>query len=398
MTCCIVVGVTGGIAAFKAVEVVSQLTLLGFDVRVAMTEHATRLVGPATFRAISGNAVALSLFEQGKDAMPHISLSHEADLMIVAPATANMIAKMASGLADDLLSTTLLATRAPILVAPAMNDQMYLHPATQANIKALRERGVQIIGPACGALACGGEGEGRMVEPSEIVDRALEILGLYRELEGTRVLVTAAGTREPLDPVRFIGNRSSGKMGYALAEAAKRMGAEVVLISGPAYLEKPRGVDVVTVETAEEMEREVTNRAPESRAIIMAAAVADFAPAKVSDGKIKKLEKDSYSVELRRTSDILKRLGDDKLPGQVLIGFAAETEALMENARSKLREKKLDLIVANDVSGHEYGFESDYNKATLIFADGREMDLSIMPKEDLASLVCLELAKMLEVM
>ncbi len=393
---CIVVGVTGGIAAYKAVEVVRQLSLLGFDVKVIMTEHATRFVGPATFRAISGNPVALSLFEEGFGAMQHIALSHEADLIVVAPATADILAKMANGLADDLLSTTLLATRAPILVAPAMNDYMYGHPATEANLRILKERGVQVVGPGCGFLACGGKGEGRMAEPSEIVERALEILGLERKLDGVPVLITAGGTREPLDPVRFIGNRSSGKMGYALAEAAKGMGAEVLLVSGLTYLEQPRGVERVMVETAEEMEEEVKGRAPQCKAVIMAAAVADFTPVETRGKKIKKLENEILQIDLKRTPDILKELGQNKLPGQILVGFAAETEDLVEHARAKLNEKNLDMIVANDVSRQGSGFGSDYNQALLLFKDGREVELSLMPKQDLASLIWLEVADLFE--
>lgn len=393
---CIVVGVTGGIAAYKAIEVVRQLNLLGFNVKVVMTKHATQLVGPATFRAISGNPVALSLFEEGSGPMQHISLSHEADLVLVVPATANILAKMAHGLADDLLSTALLATRAPILVAPAMNDHMWRHPATQENIRTLRERGIQVIGPACGYLACGGTGEGRMVETLEIVDAALAILGLERRLEGVNVLVTAGGTREPLDPVRFLGNRSSGKMGYALAEAAKSMGADVTLVSGPTALETPRGVQLVMVETAQEMEREVSTLAPACSVVVMAAAVADFSPALASGEKIKKLGKDILTIELKRTPDILRGLGENKRPGQILVGFAAETEGLREHARKKLEEKNLDLIVANDVSSRGSGFESDYNQAVLLFRDGREVKLSLMPKRDLASLVWLEVSKLLE--
>ncbi|OFW59716.1 MAG: hypothetical protein A2W01_08075 [Candidatus Solincola sediminis] len=393
---CIVVGVTGGIAAYKAVEIVRQLNLLGFQVKVIMTEHATRLVGPATFRAISGNPVALSLFEEEFGAMQHISLSHEADLIIVAPATANILAKMANGLADDLLSTTLLASRAPVLAAPAMNDYMYAHPATEANLKILKQRGVQIVGPGCGFLACGGKGEGRMAEPSEIVDAALEILGLYRKLDGVNVLVASGGTREPIDPVRFIGNRSSGKMGYALAEAAKGMGAEVLLISAPTTMEQPIGVERVMVETAEEMEKEVKTRAPHCKAIVMAAAVADFTPIEISGKKIKKLEKGGLYLELKHTPDILKELGENKPVGQILVGFAAETEDLLEHARQKLKGKNLDLIVANDVSREDSGFESDYNKAFLLFRDGREVELSLMPKRDLASLIWLEIAGLLE--
>jgi phosphopantothenoylcysteine decarboxylase/phosphopantothenate--cysteine ligase len=303
---------------------------------------------------------------------------------------------MANGIADDLLSTILLATRAPVLIAPAMNDQMYSHPSTQENLRKLRERGVQVAGPASGPLACGREGLGRMVEPQEIVDRALGLLGLHGKLDGMKVLVTAGGTREPLDPVRFIGNRSSGKMGYALARVARAMGAEVDLVSGPSDLERPPRIETVEVETAQQMQEEVLARAKECRVIVMAAAVADYAPAEAKPYKIKKLDREDMRIDLKRTPDILEALGRDKAPGQVLVGFAAETEDLVENARQKLQAKNLDLIVANDVSGKESGFESDYNLAILLFSDGRRRDLPLMPKEDLAALVWDEIAGLLQ--
>ena len=272
----IILGVTGGIAAYKAVDVARQFILLGFEVKVIMTEHATRLVGPATFRAITGNPVAIDNFADTGAPIQHISLAREADLVVVAPATANVLAKMAHGLADDLLSTTLLATRSPLLVAPAMNLEMWRHPATRSNLEKLRERGVFVVGPESGSLACGEEGEGRMSEPARVVDTALEILGMGGSLAGRRVLVTAGGTREPIDPVRYIGNRSSGRMGYALAATAKRMGADVDLVSGPTSLEDPGGVETIRVETAAEMWEEVKAIAPACDVVVMAAAVADF--------------------------------------------------------------------------------------------------------------------------
>lgn len=381
---CIVLGVTGGIAAYKAVEVARRFIQSGYTVKVVMTEHATRLVGPATFGAITGNPVARSLFEEGGAPIQHISLAQEADMVIVAPATANILARMANGLADDLLSTTLLATRAPVLVAPAMNRDMYGHPATQANLRLLEERGIRVVGPEYGSLACGEEGEGRMAEPAEIVEAALEVLGLSRRLAGLRVLVTAGGTREPIDPVRFVGNRSSGKMGYALAETALQMGARVTLVSGPTYLEVPRKVELVRVGTAEEMRGEVIGRAPGCSVVVMAAAVADFAPGRMSEEKIKKEGRDGLTLELIPTADILKELGKGKKPGQVLVGFAAETGGLKERARAKLVEKGLDLVVANDVSAEGAGFDSDYNQAVMIYGDGREIELDLMPKRDLA--------------
>lgn len=393
---CVVLGVTGGIAAYKSVEVARGLVKRGIEVKTVMTEHARSLVGPATFRAVTGNPVATALFEEAGAPIRHISLAREADLFIVAPATANTIAKMAHGLADDLLSTTLLAARSPIIVAPAMNVDMYRHPATQENLRLLRERGVMVVGPAEGPLACGEEGEGRMAEPEDIVRAALEVLGRAEVLRGRKVLVTAGGTREPLDPVRFITNRSTGKMGYALAETAKEMGAEVVLISAPTHLEPPPGVEVVNVTTAEDMYGEVMARAPLADAVVMAAAVADFTPAKFSGQKIKKEGKDTLTLELRRTRDILEELGKRKGRGQVLVGFAAETSGLREKGRDKLRSKNLDMLVANDVSSRHTGFASDYNRALLLFENGEEKETDVMPKRDLAALIWKEVSRLLE--
>ena len=381
---CIVFGVSGGIAAYKAVEVVRRLAERGFDVRVVMTEHATRLVGPDTFRAVSGNPVSLRLFDAQGKAMEHISLARAADVVVVAPATANILAKMAHGLADDLLSTTLLATRAPVLVAPAMNREMYRHPATQENLRKLRERGVQVVGPESGPLACGEEGEGRMAEPPAIVEAVLRLLGARGDLSGHRVLVTAGGTREPLDPVRFIGNRSSGKMGYALAETARELGAEVILVSGPTQLQAPPGVERVMVETAEEMRREVIARCTGCSVVAMAAAVADFTPSRRSEEKIKRAVREGLTVELVPTPDILGELRERKPPGQVLVGFAAETGDLLTKARKKMEDKGVDILVANDVSRPGSGFDSDYNQAVILFRDGREMELDLMPKRELA--------------
>ncbi|MDI6872851.1 bifunctional phosphopantothenoylcysteine decarboxylase/phosphopantothenate--cysteine ligase CoaBC [Candidatus Solincola sp.] len=381
---CIVFGVTGGIAAYKAVEVVRRLAERGLDVRVVMTEHATRLVGPDTFRAVSGNPVSLHLFDASGPAMEHISLARAADLVVVAPATANILAKMAQGLADDLLSTTLLATRAPVLVAPAMNREMYRHPATQDNLRKLRERGVHVVGPESGALACGEEGEGRMAEPPAIVEAVLRLLDMRGDLSGHRVLVTAGGTREPLDPVRFIGNRSSGKMGYALAETARELGAEVILVSGPTHLQAPPGVERIMVETAEEMRREVLSRSGGCSAVVMAAAVADFTPSRRSEEKIKRGGREGLIVELVPTPDILSELSDRRPPGQVLVGFAAETGDLLRKARKKMEEKGVDILVANDVSRPGSGFDSDLNQAVILFRDGREEELDLMPKRELA--------------
>ncbi|MBN2027792.1 MAG: bifunctional phosphopantothenoylcysteine decarboxylase/phosphopantothenate--cysteine ligase CoaBC [Actinobacteria bacterium] len=384
---CIVIGVSGGIAAYKAVELSRQFILHGFDVKVIMTEHATHLVGPATFRAITGNNVSVSMFAEGSAPMQHISLARDADLVVVAPATANIIAKMAHGLADDLLSTTLLATRAPILIAPAMNLDMYRHTATRANLEILRGRGVNVVGPESGSLACGEEGEGRMTEPARILDAALEILGHDTRLSGRKVLVTAGGTREPIDPVRYIGNRSSGKMGYALAVAARHAGARVTLISGPVSVEPPGGIELIEVETAADMRREVMEKSKDCDVVVMAAAVADFTPVSLSEEKIKKEGREGLTLELVPTSDILGELGKDRRRGQIVVGFAAETEGLLENAAKKLREKGADLMVANDVSIPGSGFDSDNNKAALVFADGRVLELDMMPKGELAAKV-----------
>ncbi len=393
----ILLGVTGGIAAYKAVDLARRLTLLGFRVKVVMSENATRLVGPATFRAVTSNPVALSLFADGGAPMEHIDLAREADVVVVAPATANIIAKMAHGLADDLLSTTLLATRAPVVLAPAMNREMWSHPATVSNLETLRERGVRVVGPESGSLACGEEGPGRMSEPETIVEEVLAALGTNSLLAGVPVLVTAGGTREAIDPVRFIGNRSSGKMGYAMAAVAARMGARVQLVSGPSALECPGGVERVTVETAEEMREEVVERAPACRAVVMAAAVADFMPVKAHGEKIKRGSAEKLVLELVRTPDILAELSGIKPQGQVLVGFAAETGELLQRARAKMREKKVDMLVANDVTHPGSGFDSDYNRAVLLFADGREVELDLMPKAELAAVIWREVSALLDI-
>ncbi len=366
---CVLLGVTGGIAAYKSVDIARRLSQSGLRVKVVMTDSATRLVAPLTFRTLTGEPVGTSLFEGNDSPIYHISLAQEADLALVAPATANIIAKMARGIADDLLSTTLLATEAPIMVAPAMNEVMYRHPATQENLGILRSRGITIIGPGTGGLACLDVGEGRMVEPDEIVKAVLVQMEGPGDLAGRKILITAGGTREPLDAVRFIGNRSSGKMGYALAGEAARRGAEVLLITAPVSVEPPAGVEVIRVMTAGEMAEQVKERAAQFDAIVMAAAVADFKPAVPRKDKIKK-EDAALELELERTEDILKSLGGMKRAGQVLVGFSAETDNLLENSRDKLEAKNLDLIVANDVSGTESGFESDSNQGYLIERSG----------------------------
>lgn len=391
---CVVLGVCGGIAAYKTVELARRLTKEGYRVKVVMTDHATRLIAPLTFESVTGQEVSVSLWREPGRPMHHISLAREADLILVAPATANIIAKMACGLADDLLSTTLLAATCPVLVAPAMNAAMFGHPATRHNLEVLRERGVEILGPASGSLACGEEGEGRMVEVEELLVEVKRRLGEKADLAGVKVLVTAGGTREPLDAVRFLGNRSTGKMGFALAEAAARRGAEVVLVSGPTWLEPPPGVAFIPVETAGEMMEAVLTRAAEVQVVIKAAAVADFAPVRIGEGKIKK-DRAELMLELRRNPDILAELGRRKLPGQILVGFAAETEDLVRNAREKMDRKNLDMIVANDLSAPGCGFASDDNRAVLLFSDGSSEDLPLMSKKEMAEVILDRVAAML---
>jgi phosphopantothenoylcysteine decarboxylase/phosphopantothenate--cysteine ligase len=383
---CVVLGVTGGIAAYKAVELARRLTQEGYRVKTVMTEHATQLVTPLTFRTVTGEEVGVSLFASQSSPVYHITLAREADVVVVAPATANIIAKMAVGIADDLLSTTLLSTTAPIVLAPAMNTSMLEHPATRENLRVLRERGVTVVGPASGSLACGEEGEGRMVEPEEILRVVREKLGGGNLLQNVRILITAGGTREPIDAVRFIGNYSSGKMGFALAEEARDWGASVTLISGPTLLEPPEGMRFFQVQTAEEMYHLVLREAEEAEVVIKAAAVADFAPVTTYPGKVKKEEADLV-IELKRTPDILAELGRRKRPGQILVGFSAETGGILEHSREKMKRKNLDMVIANDVSRRDSGFASDYNRAWVIIGEGEAEELPLMRKRELARIV-----------
>ncbi|MGC8668359.1 MAG: bifunctional phosphopantothenoylcysteine decarboxylase/phosphopantothenate--cysteine ligase CoaBC [Chthonomonadales bacterium] len=379
----IVLGVTGSIAAYKAAELASLLVHEGADVQVVATHNALRFVGAATFRALTLNPVLSVLFDEpieGKIA--HIDVAQAADAIVVAPATANILAKMAHGIADDLLSTILLAARAPILVAPAMNPVMLAHPATQANLSTLRQRGIIIIDPDYGILACRAEGQGRMAEPPRIVEAIRRVLTRIRDYEGVRVVVTAGPTREALDPVRFLTNRSSGKMGYALAAEAAARGASVTLITGPTALEPPYGVDVIRVTTTQEMLLASERAFEECRLFIGAAAPADYQSAHPADHKMHKTGR-PRTLRLVETPDILATLGKRKR-NQVLVGFAAETEDLLENAAGKLRRKNLDLIVANDVSAPGAGFEGDTNTVTLLWPDGRQEDLPNLPKREVA--------------
>ena len=390
----IVLGVTGGIAVYKAVDLVSRLRKQGCQVRVVMTEHAQQFVTPLTFKEISGNQVAVSMWSSNQEFnVEHIALANWADAFVVAPATANIIAKMAYGLADDLLSTTLLAAQAPIIVCPAMNTGMYENPATQENIAKLVSRGVSVMPPAVGKLACGTSGAGRLPEPQEIVE-FINAFFAKREgdLRGLKVLVTAAGTREPIDPVRFVGNRSSGKMGYAVAQMAAERGAEVLLVSGPSALAAPANVRTVKVETTNEMLEACVNAYAEMDIVIKAAAVADYRPHDVADQKIKKKTDDALTVVMDKNPDILKILGSQKKQ-QVLVGFAAETQNLLENARDKVVIKNLDMIVANDVTAAGAGFNADTNIVKFLFANGEVRSLEQMPKVDVANCILDEALK-----
>jgi phosphopantothenoylcysteine decarboxylase / phosphopantothenate---cysteine ligase len=370
----IALGVSGGIGAYKAVEVARGLQKQGHDVVAVMTRHAKRFVGPLTFEAITHHKVLTDQFAPGANSdIEHISMASSIDLLLVAPATANVIGKFANGIADDFLSSLYIATKARVLLAPAMNSNMLEHAAVQRNLDVLASRGVRFVDPGAGYLACGWIGKGRLAEASEIVAAAEQMLKPSGPLAGARVLVTAGPTREPLDPVRFVGNRSSGKMGYALAAAARDRGADVVLISGPTALQAPAGVQTAHVTTAAEMHEAVTARAAASDVVIMAAAVADYTPAVSAGQKIHK-DQDSITLTLVRTPDIVAELGRRRAGGDrpILVGFAAETDDVRGQARKKRREKGLDLVVANDVSRSDAGFEVDNNAVTIVSADGEE--------------------------
>jgi phosphopantothenoylcysteine decarboxylase/phosphopantothenate--cysteine ligase len=382
----IALAVTGCVGAYKAAFLLRLLQQGGADVRVVMTESAQRFVGALTFEALSGHPVVTTMWEPSATGeIRHIALAQSIDLLLVAPATANSIAKFANGICDDFLSTLYVSTTVPVMIAPAMNVEMWRHPATVENLERLRARGVEIVEPGAGYLACGMVGEGRLAEPEEIAARALALLGAppAADLAGTRVLVTAGPTREPIDPVRFITNRSSGRMGYAIAEAACARGAAVTLVTGPVSIAPPEGVEVVCVETAAEMARETLARAPEAAIVVKSAAVADYRPVRVADRKIKKAGA-TMTVELEQTEDVLAALGRAKPDHQVLVGFAAETNDLVENARKKLDAKNADLVVANDVTREGAGFDVDTNVAVLVGRDGAVEELPVMTKRALA--------------
>jgi phosphopantothenoylcysteine decarboxylase/phosphopantothenate--cysteine ligase len=377
----VVLGVTGSIAAYKAAELASQLTQLGAKVEVVMTEAATEFITPLTFRNITGRPVVTKMFELASEySVEHIALAEAADVVVVAPATANIIAKMAAGIADDMLCCTVLATKAPVILAPAMHEAMYENPVTQDNLDKLKSLGFTVVGPAYGRLASGAVGMGRLVDVNEILDTIHQVLDRSRDLVGKRIVVTAGGTQEPVDPVRCLTNRSSGKMGYALAEAARDRGAEVVLVSAPSSLPKPIGMDVVNVGTAQEMYEAVKKSVTKADALIMAAAVADYRPKKVSKSKIKRERASSLVLELERTPDII-----GEVKGKFLrVGFAAESEDLVANAKGKLGEKGLDLIVANDITAKFSGIGADNNQVVIIDRKGKIEELPLLPKREVA--------------
>ena len=386
----IVVGVTGGISAYKTVALCSRLVKAGALVNVILTDAAGEFVRPITFQALTHRPVITEMFSLLQETeIGHVSLGKSADLMIIAPATANTLAKLAHGLADNMLTTTVLACRAPILVAPAMETRMWDNPATRTNLQILRERGVDVVGPMEGHLASGLSGTGRMSEPDEIFDVARWILSRRKPLSGTRVIVSAGGTRETIDPVRFIGNRSSGKMGYALAQAASDRGADVVLIHGPTSIGKLYGVEDVAVESAEQMCTAVLEAVSNADALIMAAAVADYRPAASAEHKIKKSAA-SMALSLVSTQDILAAVAENRDKNnrlKAVIGFAAETESLVANARDKLTRKRLDLIAANDISIPDSGFSVDTNRVTLIDSAGEAIELPQMQKQEVAEII-----------
>lgn len=395
-------GVTGGIAAYKSAILARLLSASGADVTAVLTESATRFVGADTFSGLTGREAFTSLWQRPGEVL-HVRLAHESDLAVVAPATANVLAKLAHGLADDLLTSTLLEFSGPLIVAPAMHTGMWSNPATRTNVARLRERRVRFVGPVEGALAHGDVGLGRMSEPEEILEAVLEALGdddlqtatrVWDDLAGHRILVTAGPTHEPIDPVRFVGNRSSGKMGVAIATEAHARGAHVTLILGPGAVEAPVGVEVVRIETAEQLREAVLARAADADAIVMAAAVADFRPKAVADAKLKK-DQGVPEIVLEPTPDVLAELGERRRADQILVGFAAETHDVEATGREKLRRKGADLIVANLVGRDGTGFGSDLNEAAIVSATGDDVAMRSWTKLELASALCDRLSGLL---
>jgi len=376
----IVLGITGGIAAYKAADIASKLTQTGARVEVVMTESATKFIAPLTLRSITGRPVVTNMFELASEfSLEHIALAEAADVVVIAPATANIIAKLAAGIADDMLSCTVLATKAPVIVAPAMNVNMFENSITQDNLAKLKARGFTIVDPTYGRLASGKIGLGRLAEVDKIIATIKLVLGRSGDLAGKRIVVTAGGTQEPIDPVRHIGNRSSGKMGYAMAKAARDRGATVSLITAPTSLPEPVGMEVIHIETAVQMKEAVAKAVVQADALIMAAAVADYQPKSVAKAKIKK-ETPSLTLELIRTPDILTEVKGDFLK----VGFAAESQDIVANARQKVEKKRLDLIVANDITDADSGFGVDTNKVTLIDRNGKIDSLPLLTKREVA--------------
>ena len=379
----ILLGVTGGIAAYKSASLASRLVKAGAEVRVIMTEHATNFINPITFETLTGHKCITDTFDRNFEfQVEHVSLAKKADVIMVAPATANIIAKLAHGLADDMLTTTILASHAPKLIAPAMNTGMYENPVTQDNLALLKKYGMEVIEPAAGHLACGDEGKGKMPEPEILYEHILRSCACKQDMKGLKVLVTAGPTQEAVDPVRFLTNHSSGRMGYSIAKACMLRGADVTLVTGRTALTPPLFVDVVPVVSAKDMYDAVISRSNEMDIIIKAAAVADYRPVHVAEEKVKKSD-GSFSLELERTDDILKYLGEHKKSGQFLCGFSMETENMLENSRKKLEKKHLDMIAANNLKVPGAGFETTTNIITIITPDSVK-ELELMSKDDAA--------------
>ncbi len=385
MSKCVVIGVTGGIAVYKALDVISALRKKDIEVHVIMTESASKFVNPLTFQSISQNMVVTDMFAEPKAwEIQHISLAQKADLMLIAPATANVIGKISNGIADDMLSTTVMATKAKVLIAPAMNTNMYQNPIVQNNISKLKDFGYKFIEPASGRLACGDIGIGKLADVNTIVERVIEELeDKEQDLLGKKVLVSAGPTIAPIDPVRYITNRSTGKMGYAIAKEARDRGAEVILVSGPTNLEPPKNVKIINIKTNEEMKKEILQNFKWADIVIKSAAVADYKPKEYSKEKIKKGEGD-LNICLTRDNDILKFLGEIKTH-QVLVGFAAESDNVLENAERKLKNKNLDFIVANDITSSDTGFGSEDNKVVILSKNNEKLELEKMSKKEVAS-------------
>lgn len=390
----VVLGVTGSIACYKAVDLASRLTQDGALVTVALSDSATNFVSPLTFRGVTQRPVVTSLWDTENGApIKHVEMAELADIIVIAPATANTIAKLASGLSNDPITATVLGTRAPVLIAPAMDSNMYENPATQENVSKLKERGFVFVGPAKGRFASGHMGTGRLIEPQELIGHVRTVLGFNGRLARKKIVVSAGGTQEDVDPVRFIGNRSSGKMGYAIAEGARDHGADTVLVAGPTSIPDPVGVRVRHVKTSLEMLHAVTEESVDAKVVIMAAAVADWTPRKIFDQKVKKHSLKTWTLELAKTSDILTNLPAN---GLIKVGFAAESENIDRNAKSKIKSKGLHLVAANDISDKTIGFGSDHNRVILYDCDGGKLDLGLRPKYEIGLAILDRITSFLE--